>query len=429
MRARLGLLLVVAALALSCGRRTIAPPTAPPVVPPPPRVEAVFPPARSMGVLYDTAIWVQFAVAVDTATISDRTVFLKADTRRLPATLSWDPATRRLRIAPLDRLGLRQTYTVELASAIGFTDGSTLGQLQAWQFTTNSLRRPQSPLPMDARLEQSPFVALRWSGLTESSAGPVTYEIHAGPDSASATDPALPALGIIAAPPFVPRARWRQDLPILWAVHAINAATGERLIGPVWRFTTFPAGAAYDSIAVAVIDWNWVESNNLGRQRCTDDSLVMGPTMVSTLRWNLGSPDTTVRLAGAAIDLTPRQPTVPAVVGPSVWYATTAFPGCAHGFPGPPSTDETKGRLADAVVLRPDRIRFSSDALAAHVEATRRLGGLYGYLFRAPIRRWYYGPWAPSTTVQAVLWLYVYRSPPGPASPGPASLVSVRSGG
>ncbi len=408
------LLTACALLALSCGRRTVAPPTAPPPTPPPARIEEVSPPARATGVFYETPIWVRFDRPLDPATISDRTVFFKADTRRLPATLAWEPATRRLLLTPAARLGLRQTYTVELTAALGFADGTTLGAPFLWQFTTNSLRRVQSPQPMDRQSEQSPFVALRWAGLTEASAGPVSYEIHAGPDSATAADPGSPALGVAAAPPFVPRARWRQNGANYWAIHALNAATGERLVGPVWRFDAFPADAAYDSIAVGVVDWNWLEASNPGRQRCTEDSLVMGPTMVSSIRWNLGPPDTTVRLVGAAIELSPRLASVPAVAGPSVWYASTSFFGCAHGYPGPPNTDDPQGRLADAVVRAPDRIRFASDALSAHIEATRRLGGLYGYLFRAPIRRSYYGPGAGSPSLRAVLWLYLYRPAPAP---------------
>lgn len=416
-------LVIVAVLTLSCDRRA-APPTAPPVVPQPSRIEAVFPPARSAGVLYDTDIWVQFASAVDTATISDRTVFFKADTQRLPATLSWDPATRRLGIVPRDRLGLRKTYTVELTAALGFEDGSPLGALYSWQFTTNSLRRPSGPLPEDGRLEQSPFVALRWSGVTELSAGSVSYEVHAGADSAAAADPGSPAWGSTAAPPFVPRARWRQDGVNFWAVHAINGTTGERLIGPVWRFTTFPADAAYDSIPVSFIDWNWIDAGSQGVQHCFADSIVMGPTMMTTMRWNLGPPDTTVRLVGAAIDLSPRLPTIPAVAGPSVWETTATFAGCALGYPGPPSTNEANGKLADAVVLNPARIRFSSDALAAHIEVTRRLGGRFGYIFRAPIRRSYWGGGSGTANLRATLWLYLYR----PAA-APASLAAVRAGG
>jgi Big-like domain-containing protein len=420
---RAGLLVLVAALTLSCGRRASGPPTAPPV-PPPSRIEAVFPPARSMSVLYDVPIWVQFAAAVDTATISDRTVFFKTDTRRLPATLFWDPATRRLHITPLDIRRLRQTYTIELSPMIGFTDGTTLGTTYFWQFTTNSLRRVHSPRPMDGRVEQSPFVALQWSGLTESSAGPVTYEIHVGPDSVSAADPALPAVGVTAGPPFLPRSRWRQDGPSYWAIHALNGATGERLVSPAWRFDTFPADAAYDSFPATTLDWNWVDSTFPTRQHCTGDSLPMAPNILSTIRWNFGLPDTTVRLVGAAIEMSPRYPAVPAVAGPSIWYAIGPFAGCQYTYPGPPHTDEANGRLADAVVLRPDRIRFSSDAFVAHVEATRRLGGLYGYLLRSPFRRSYYGPGVGSTTARAVLWLYVYRPPSAPAS-----LAAARSGG
>lgn len=427
MRARriVGLALA-AALALSCGRN-VAAPVVPPVVPQPSRIDAVFPLARSFGVLYDTAIWVQFATPLDTATVSDRTVFFKADTQRLPATLSWDPATRRLGIAPRDRLGLRKTYTIELSAALRFEDGSPLGVLYVWQFTTNSLRRPSGPLPIDGKLEQSPFVALRWSGTTELSAGTISYEIHAGADSAAATDPGSPSWGSTPAPPFVPRARWRQDGVNYWAVHAINGSTGERLVGPVWRFTTFPANAAYDSIPVAFIDWNWINASSQGTQNCNADQFSIGPTTMSTMRWSLGPPDTTVRLVGAAIHLSPRNLSTPVEAGPSVWETNANFAGCALGYPGPPSTNEQTGKLADAVVVSPTRLRFSSDALTAHVEATRRLGGRFGYMFRSPTLRAYWGGGSGTEELRATLWLYRYRPPPGP--PGPAPLAAARGGG
>jgi len=429
MRARLRLLPALAlVLLLACDKKSSAPIVVPPTAPPatPDQVASEFPVPRSFGVPYDTPIWVEFKVPVDTSTISDRTVFFKADTQRLPATRTYDPATRRLRITPDGRLGLRKTYTIELAAAIRFTDGTTLGQLHSWQFTTNSLRHPESPLPADGRSDQSPFVALQWGGLTESSAGSITYEVHAGADSAAAQDPGSPAVVSLTPPDgavLVPRSRWRQDGVTYWAVHARNGATGERLVGPVWSFRCFPVDAAYDSVVVAAIDWDWLESTNTGRQHCTEDSLVMGvrTNIISTIRWDPGLPDPTLRITGAAIELSPRYATVPAVVGPSVWYSSFVFPGCSHGVPGVggPVTDETdsKGKLADAVVLGPTRIRFESDALSAHIEATRRLGGLYGYLFRADRRRSYFGPGAGSTIVRATLWLHVYRPPPAPPHP------------
>lgn len=414
-----GALVLAALVGLACGRRAAVPTSPPPGGGPPPSfIEAINPPARSSGVFYETEVWVRFAAALDTTTVNDRTVFLKADTRRLPITILWDAATRRLRIIPGERLALRQTYTVELAPTLRAMNGTTLGQNYFWQFTTNSLRRPQSPSPMDGSILESPFVALRWGGLTEFSAGLSTYEIHAGPDSAQVTDPSDPPLGVLGASPFLPRARWRQDGRNYWAIHARNTVTGERLVGPVWRFDTYPADAPVDTIAAVVQDWDWVDPGN-ARNRCTEDSLAMGSNFTSTIRWNFSPLDTSVRLAGVAIEMTPRYATVAAITGPSVWYAGATWPRCDQGVAGPPNTDETNGKLADAVVLAPTRIRFSSDALAAHVEATRRLGGFFGYLFRSTVRRSFFGPAAGSPTVRAVMWMYVYRPAPAALAASP----------
>jgi hypothetical protein len=414
-----GAALLAACSGLACGHRPAAP-TAPPGGggPPPSFIEAVHPPARSSGVFYETEVWVQFASALDTTTVNDRTVFFKADTRRLPITITCDAVTRRLRITPRDRLGLRQTYTVELASTIRSMNGTTLGQSYFWQFTTNSLRRPESPSPMDRSLQESPFVALRWGGLTESTAGVSTYEIHIGPDSVQVADPSDPPLDVLATGSFVPRTRWRQGGSNYWAVHARNTVTGERLVSPVWRFDTYPLDTPVDSVAAAVQDWDWVDPAN-ARNRCTEDSLAMGPNFTSTIRWVLSPPDTAAKLAGVAIELTPRYAAVAAIAGPSVWYAVSTWMGCNQSATGPPNTDETQGKLADAVVLAPNRIRFSSDALAAHVEASRRFGGYYGYLFRSPVRRSFYGPGAGSTVVRAVMWMYVYRPAPAPLAASP----------
>ena len=224
--------------------------------------------------------------------------------------------SRRLRIAPRVSLGLRQTITIELSPSIRFVDGTTLGQQYFWQFTTNSLRRPQSPMPMDGRQQESPVVLLRWGGLTESSAGPVSYEIHAGSDPASVSDPSGPALASVVAPPFLPRVAWRQDRPNYWAVHALNAATGERLVGPAWRFDTLPADAPYDSFPAAAIEWNWLVAGGRAQQ-CAGDSIVVAPNVVSAIRWDPGVPDPMVRLAAAAIEMTPRYPSAPATAGPT----------------------------------------------------------------------------------------------------------------
>jgi len=394
-------------LALGCDTPSTAPPPGPePPGPAPPRVEAVHPPTRSTGVIYDTDVWVRFTIALDTTTVDARHVALMADTRRLPITLVWDASTKTLRIVPLERLELRHTYTIELTPALRFADGLTLGQTFTSQFTTNSLRKLESPLPMNGQGSQSPFVALRWGGLTEGALGQVHYEIHVAPDSAGAADPGRPALATVLDALYVPRSRWRQDGPNYWAIHAVHTVTGERMVSPVWRFDTFPADAPYDSVLAPFSDFTWVQRTT--PNRCTGSILEIGPDVVCCLRWRLGPPDTTVRLAGAAIEMTAGVGTpAPAADGPSVWFTTSSWTPCDAAYPGPPFTDEASGRLADAFTRSSNVIRYSSDALAAHVEATRRFGGFYGYLFRSDVTRRYAAPF--SAAGDPVLWLYYYR--------------------
>jgi hypothetical protein len=392
---------------LGCGSPATAPSPGPePPGPTPARIEAVYPPPRSTGVIYDTRPWVRFAMALDTTTVDARHVALMADTRRLAIALVWEPSTKTLHIVPLERLELRHTYTIELTPSLRFADGATLGQSFTSQFTTNSLRRVESPLPMDGQGGESPFVALRWGGLTEGGYGQVRYEIHVASDPAQAADPGQPALATVLDPLYLPKTRWRQDGPNYWAIHAIHSTTGERMVGPVWRFDTLPADAPYDSVLAPFMDFTWVQRTT--PNRCTGSLLEMGPDVLCVLRWRLGPPDSTVRLAGAAFEMSAQAGTpAPGPNGPSVWYATSTWTACDATYPGPPFTDEAEGRLADAFARTPNVIRFSSDALAAHVEATRRLGGLYGYLFRSGVTRRYVAPFAAGG--DPVLWLYYYR--------------------
>lgn len=85
------------------------------------------------------------------------------------------------------------------------------------------------------------------------------YEIHAASDPAQAADPGQPALATVLDPLYLPRTRWRQDGPNYWAIHAIHSVTGERLVGPVWRFDTLPADAPYDSVLAPFMDFTWVQ--------------------------------------------------------------------------------------------------------------------------------------------------------------------------
>ena len=97
----------VLALVSACGRRHGAPVEPPP--PPPPEIEAVYPTDRARSIVYDTTIWAQFRAPLDPATVNDHTVFLKLDTRRIPCSVSYEAATRRIRLTPQVELVLRRT--------------------------------------------------------------------------------------------------------------------------------------------------------------------------------------------------------------------------------------------------------------------------------------------------------------------------------
>jgi hypothetical protein len=410
---------VLALLALAaCEKKPTAPITngggAPPAGSP---IAAVFPAPRSVHVPDATEIWAEFSTDLDTATVNGHNVFFKLDTQRLPITIAWDAATRRIRITPLVRLALRRTYTVELTSGVETSHGVSIGPNYLWQFTTSGLRFPQLPHPVDGALGESPYSSLRWGGLTEAGVGAVRYEVHAGADPAVATDTSGAGLGSVPTIPFLPRVPWTLETTVYWAVHAINLATGERVIGPVWHFTTLPAATTIDSLVIDADNWSWNEAATPATRRCQLDSFAVLPSAsaLSVMKWRLAVFDTTIRLAGAKIEFSPRRSTIPADVGPTLWYANSDWVACTGvTYPGPPFTDEIDGKLADAFVVAPDRIRFASDRLTAHIEATMRYGGLYGYVFRAPRRMTYWGSSIGFGAGSAQLKIYRYRPAPAP---------------
>src|SRR5262245_20341429 len=99
-----------------------------PVLPPPPEVVATTPAARSVGVPYDTEIFVDFSRDMSAYDLNNTNVSLKQDTERVPIGLSWDSGHRRLHITPQATLRLRRTYTVEL---ITLRSASTTGS-EGW---------------------------------------------------------------------------------------------------------------------------------------------------------------------------------------------------------------------------------------------------------------------------------------------------------
>lgn len=412
----------------ACEPQIIATPVTP-APPLPALLETVFPPPRSAGVDEQTPIWAGFSVDLDTATVHSRTVFLKQDTRRLAADIRWDPATRSIRVIPLAPLALLRTYTVELSGTIRAASGVPLGDSYFWQFTLMSVRRPQSPLPMDGAVNESPFVALRWGGLTEGGVGTVRYDVHVGGDSITAVNPASPVLKSASTGIILPDVRWPHDVPVWWSVHAHNLTTGQSRIGPAWRFRVVPAATAVDSITPFPFGWAYFDASLVSnRLRCGHDSLVVHSSTLTTMRYQTGGPDSTLRVAYAYIIGTTRRETT-AEPGSSLWSVLSSsndWTTCSMtSVEGPPFFDR---HLADAEVLPGNKIRYGGDKVNAHVEAMIRLGGLHGFILRGGRRLSLWGASAVSYgNVATQLRIVYYRRPftaetatPGTAPAAPA---------
>lgn len=398
-----------------CSKKVTAPPPAASL---PPSVEATSPPARSIGILDDTPIWVQFDRALDVATVDTRTVFLKVDTWRLPISVSWDASTRRIVIVPTAKLALFRTHTVELSPEVAAEDGTRLGQSFFWQFRVISLRVPRAPFPMDGAGGESPLLTLSWLG-TEPAAGTIVYDVYGGADSAAvAARTASPIAHYIGKASLTPAARWQMGSRLYWSVRAYNFTTGETLDGEVWHFDTLPADTPIDSLNVPMRDWFYaITGSGFGgssyNRFCSGDSIGCGPPVDQNyLRWNYAGLGVGLRLAGATVVLSPYEAywtRMNATLGLGSLVATGTV--CASGATAPFVKPVSGGVLASGEVLPGPRVRFASDALAAYIEYTVRQSGPDGFSVYSSTRIQWVSPritFLPQSPPPS-LKLYVYR--------------------
>lgn len=399
-----------------CSKKVNAPPPAAML---PPSVEATSPPARSIGIRDDTPIWAQFDRDLDPATIDTRTVFLKVDTQRLPISVSWDAATRRIVITPTANLALFRTHTVELSPEVAAADGTKLGSSFFWQFRVISLRVPRTPFPIDGAAGESPLLTLSWLG-TESAAGNIAYDLWTGADSAAiATRSAAPAAHFVPKASFTPAIRWQMGSRLYWSVRAYNLTTDETLDGAVWRFDTLPGDTPVDSLTVPMRDWFYSISgsgfNGTSYVRfCSGDSIGCGPPVDQNyLRWNYAGLGPGLRLAGAAIVLSPYEQywgrmNATLGLGSLTEVGTVCAPGAITPFVKPVAG----GVLATGEVLSGPKVRFSSDPLTAYIERTVRQNGPDGFSVYSSTRIQWVSPrvnYLPETP-PPLLRLYVYRT-------------------
>lgn len=385
-------LLGFSALVSGCGSDKVSNPVPPPL---PELVTSVHPPGRSFGVPYDSvSIFADFAEPLDSTTVTTQNVFLKINTRRLPITVRREDGGRRLRIVSSQAFLLAETYTVELKPDLRTEQGNHLPETYWWQFTITGLRRFDHPGPAPGATNETRFAPLTWDA-TEAGAGPVSYEVHAGPDSAAVAGSTTP-LASGTSPWFVPfNHPWAVGSPVYWRVVGTNSATEERVAGPVWRFDVAPPGAPIDSASMPSDRWGY-RVRTTSAAVCMDRSIQSGANNVCVAGWNW-APLAGRRVIGARIDAASATSTTPV----SLLFTTTTevnLSPCNIPWPGPPFADRF---LAQRIVPAPLQFRFQGDTLATYVAAVARGIPIPGLLFRSDATASYAAP--------PILTYYYYR--------------------
>jgi hypothetical protein len=384
---------------------------------------ATEPVARSSDVVYDTPISVDFSAEMDASTLTTGNVFLKLDTQRVPIVLAWNAGTRRLEIRPQALLRLRRTYTVELTGAVRSADGTSIGDA-GWyfQFTTNSTRRPASARPRTGDADESPFVMLSWDS-TETGVGTISYEVWSGLDSAAIAVRAGTPTVITPRARLLPEARWPLGEKIYWAITVVNAATGERLRGPVHSFTTLPNGVAVDSLLVRGQDYGinyliFSSSPIYPYQFCSSDSVWSVTNTQGWMTFPLSGLPADVRVASARLEVhtfshyVSRLPTTTL----TLWSSKLDWPRpCRSNIQFRESLPIQDQAIATGRQESDRRILYVSDLLASHVEASVRRGGFFGYEFVSSARMAYATARIADQDLHPFLKIHYYRTSPTPA--------------
>ena len=413
-----GTLLLLAALALAGCNKRAAVTTAPSAAPPPPVIGAVSPAPRSTFTAYDADIWAEFNVDLNPLSVNTRDVYLKLDTVRLPITVRWEAATRRIHVQPLVTLALLTTYTVELSPNLVTIQGVPLGSAYRWQFTTTSVRRSSSPFPADRAVE-SPFTTMSWGG-NETTPGSLTYEVYAGQDSVAVAARTDPFVYRGTRTLFLPKVRWHEHGPTFWSVTVDNATAKERSNGAVWRFDTPGADAPIDSVLVPCNIFGYRRFNST-QGACTPAELLAGGGYFCGLVWSTNLQPQTLRLADVRMDLTATPLYADSLPGDVSAWLTIAGMGCGFSVLTSFLTDEVNGHLATGALIGPRTVRFHTDTLLTHLQAAIRLRSYFGYLFRARQAIHFESPLGVEPAAAPVLMLYYFTGNGTLSRAGPAA--------
>jgi hypothetical protein len=404
--------LLLAAAASGCGRQATAP--APLATSASAVLVATHPAARSTSVAYDTEIWGEFDRALAPATVTAQSVFLKLDGQRIPSTVTYESATRRIRVRPTPTLELRRTYTVEFTPAVHDAGGTPLPGGVFFQFTTNSLRRVTYDYPAPDALE-GPVTTLGWAG-TQIPVNELFYEVYASEDSVAVAARAVAPLQRSVFTRHVPREAWPAGARVHWAVTSENLLTGERMDGPVRSFRVLPASVPVESVAVSLRDFGSSDIRSRNVQYCNRQTMPCGPSFNGAIHWDYTTVPAGVRLVGATLTLTALDVNAGGTGGANsgVWMSQNDWTACSVLAPGPPY-NELSGLLASGNAVTPIQIEFTSARLAAFVEAMARQRTLLsGVLVRTPGDVQFHSPLAFDPAKHPRLLIRFQRIPPGP---------------
>ena len=409
-------LLLVAALS-GCSKHATEPDqVAPPVVVP--ELIASQPSPRAASVIYDSEIWAQFSRALDPRTIGPTTVFLKLDGQRAPITVTYDALTRRIFLRPTVLLALQRTYTAEFSTSVHGLDGTPLAPGVFFQFTTNSLRRVPYDYPAPGALE-GPVSAFGWGG-TQGPVSNIFYDLYASTDSVAVQTRSIPPLSHSPFTRYLPGLAWPAGSTVYWAITNENETTHERLNSRMSSFRTLDATTPIDSIVISTLDHSDADDRlRFPPNWCNSPDFPAGPNCNASMHWNLSTLPQGVRLAGVTVQLT-LQPSfagsVP-IANPTIWMTQNDWTGCFNRVPGPPYNEPSQGLLARAVAADPVHAQFTSDRLAAFMEALYRGRTLlYGTVFRSDANIAFYSPRNvdPDIVPQAVIRFYRLPAPAAP---------------
>jgi len=203
----------------------------------PPTVTGRTPASGTTNVSTTTAVTATFSEAMATATMSATNVQLSGSGGLVPATVTYNAATRTVTLTPTAALANASTYTATVKAAVTDVAGNPMTGNVTWSFTTavavaaQPPAAPGSPSPANGATGTNTSATLTWSAT-----GATSFDVRIG----TSNPPPLVATGITTAS-YTPSALGA-GATYFWQIVARNAAG--TTTGPVWSFTTTTTASA-----------------------------------------------------------------------------------------------------------------------------------------------------------------------------------------